>query len=208
MGNSTLQVLVRLYYKGEKYESTHSGTGGDFHGQDETIKKELAARILPHKGSRVLDVGTGFGKNVEFLSKLFPDDVKIWTIDPSEDTLENAKKVLREKNLGASVTFVKGGAENLPFEDGFFDLVVSVVVLHHLEALEAPIREMVRVLKRSGKLILVDWSPESHVLPFESRHRKEDFFEPEKVVSLIEKNGIPSPDLKEFQYWYLIEAVK
>lgn len=196
-----------MFYKGEKYDSPLTSSG-DFHGHGDEMRKELTSRIQPRTDSRVLDVGTGFGKNAEFLSNIFLNKGKIWTIDPSEDTIKNAEKMFREKNLGTDVTFVKGSAENLPFEDGFFDLVVSVVVLHHLEALEAPIREMLRVLKNGGKLILVDWSPESHVLPFESRHRKEDFFEPKKVISLIEKNGIASPQTTEFQYWYLVEAVK
>jgi ubiquinone/menaquinone biosynthesis C-methylase UbiE len=195
-----------LYYKGEKYESSVSNPG-DFHGRGENIRKELIARIVVREGLRVLDVGTGFGSNAGFLSDILRDKGKIWTLDPSAEAIMNAEKTLREKRLGRNVTFVEGTTEKLPFEDGFFDLVVSVVVLHHLQGLEKGIKEMLRVLKKGGRLILVDWNPESHVLPFTSRHRKEDFFEPEIVASFITNDGA-SPTTTEFQYWYIVEATK
>jgi ubiquinone/menaquinone biosynthesis C-methylase UbiE len=195
-----------LYYKGEKYESSISNPG-DFHGLGDNIRKELAARIVPRAGLKVLDIGTGFGSNVAFLSDILRNKGKIWTIDPSAEVLRNAEKTLREKGLGDNVIFIEGTTEKLPFEDGFFDMVVSVVVLHHLQGLERGIKEMLRVLKNGGKLVLVDWNPESHVLPFTSRHKKEDFFEPETVAALIRDDGA-SPTTTEFQYWYIVEAAK
>ena len=164
-------------------------------------------RILPQDNQKVLDIGTGFGRNVGFLSTMIRDKGRIWTLDPSDEVLKNAEKTLREKGLSHNVTFVKGTTEELPFEDGFFDMVVSVLVLHHLEGLEAGIKEMMRVLKKGGRLVLVDWNPESNVLPFTSHHKKEDFYEPEIVASLIKENGA-TPATTEFQYWYIVEAVK
>ena len=195
-----------MYYKGEKYESSISNPG-DFHGQGDSIRKELAARIYPQDGLKVLDIGTGFGSNVGFLSNIIQNTGKIWTLDPSDEVLKEAEKTLREKGLGYNVTFVKGTTEKLPFEDGFFDVVVSVVVLHHLQGLEGGIKEMLRVLKKGGRLVLVDWNTESYVLPFTSRHTKEDFFEPGIVASLIRDSGA-TPTTTEFQYWYIVEAVK
>ncbi len=195
-----------MYYKGEKYESSTCNQG-DFHGYGDCIRKELAKRITPIHGLRVLDVGTGFGSNASFLSGILQNKGKIWTLDPSAEVLKSAEKLLREEGLGSNVIFVEGTTERLPFEDNFFDIVVSVVVLHHLQALEMGIREMLRVLKKGGKLILADWNPESHVLPFTSRHEKEDFFQSEAVAAIIRKEGF-SPLTTEFLYWYIVEAVK
>jgi ubiquinone/menaquinone biosynthesis C-methylase UbiE len=195
-----------LYYKGEKYESSISNAG-DFHGEGDNIRKEIAARIFPQDGLKVLDIGTGFGSNVGFLSNIIQNKGRIWTLDPSEEVLKNAEKALRDRGLGYNVTFVKGTTEELPFENGFFDIVVSVVVLHHLQGLEGGIKEMLRVLRKDGRLILLDWNPESNVLPFTSRHKKEDFYEPEIVSSLMVDNGA-TPTTTEFQYWYIVEAVK
>jgi ubiquinone/menaquinone biosynthesis C-methylase UbiE len=195
-----------LYYKGEKYESSISNAG-DFHGQGDKIRNELSARIFPQDNLKVLDIGTGFGSNVEFLSNVIQNKGKIWTLDPSDEVLKNAEKTLNEKGLGGNVTFVKGTTERIPFGDSFFDIVVSVMVLHHLQGLEGGIKEMLKVLKKGGRLVLIDWNPESHVLPFTSRHKKEDFFEPENVASLIRKSGA-IPKITELQYWYIVEAIK
>jgi ubiquinone/menaquinone biosynthesis C-methylase UbiE len=200
------QLGDALYYKGEKYESAVNNPG-DFHGEGDKIRKELAKRIIPKDGFKVLDVGTGFGINAGFLASIIQKKGKIWTLDPSEEALKNAEKTLREKGLADNVTFVNGTTEKLPFENGFFDMVVSVVVLHHLQGLEEGLSEMLRVLKKDGRLVLVDWNGEANVLPFTSRHKKEDFFEPEVVTSLI-KNCGASLTTTEFQYWYIVEAVK
>jgi demethylmenaquinone methyltransferase / 2-methoxy-6-polyprenyl-1,4-benzoquinol methylase len=200
------QLGDALYYKGEKYESEVSNPG-DFHGEGDKIRKELAKRIFPKDGFKVLDVGTGFGINAGFLANIIHKKGRIWTLDPSEEALKNAEKSLREKGLADNMTFVNGTTEKLPFENNFFDMVVSVVVLHHLQGLEGGISEMLRVLKKRGKIVLVDWNGESNVLPFSSRHKKEDFFAPE-VVALLIKNRGALPTTTEFQYWYIVEAVK
>jgi len=199
-------LVDTLYYKGEKYESALSNSG-DFHGEGVNIRREIAERIFLKDGIKVLDVGTGFGSNAGFLANIIQNKGKTWTLDPSDEALKNAEKALREKGLAYNVTFVKGTTEKLPFGNDFFDMVVSVVVLHHLQGLEGDINEMLRVLKKGGRLVLIDWNPESHVLPFASRHQKEDFFEPEVVASLIKNRGA-SPTTTEFRYWYIVEAIK
>jgi ubiquinone/menaquinone biosynthesis C-methylase UbiE len=200
---------ARLYYQGEKIE-TPVTSSNDFHGEGESMRRELASRIPPPQkaGMKVLDIGTGFGNNVAFLSKILGDKSKIWTLDPSEDALKNAQEKLSIEGLASHVTFVKGNTEELPFESAFFDLVVSVVVLHHLRSLERALEEMLRVLKGDGgRLILIDWNREAHILPFSSRHDASDFFEPENIVSLL-KTADASATMKEFSHWYIIEATK
>ncbi len=120
------------------------------------------------------------GATLNFSRRFFRKEVRSGHLIPLEDALENAKKMLQEER---NITFVKGTTEELPFEDDFFDLVVSLVLLHHLQGLERGLQEMLRVLSKKGKLILIDWNPEAHVLPFASRHRKEDFFSAEIVYS-------------------------
>ena len=199
-----------MYYKGEKIDSQISKSSNDFHGQGERIRDELArALAIPAKKNgrsmKVLDIGTGYGHNITFLSKVLPRGRKIWTLDPSEDVLENAKKILQGEK---GITFVKGTTEELPFDDNFFDVVVSLVLLHHLKGLERGLGEMLRVLSKKGKLILIDWNPEAHILPFTSRHKKEDFFDAEIVHSALESFSALNLTMKKFQYWYIIEVTK
>jgi ubiquinone/menaquinone biosynthesis C-methylase UbiE len=195
-----------LYYKGEKYQPNHPKT--DFHGQGEAIRKELASRIHPSKGMRVLDIGTGFGRNLESLATLLRGEGKIWTLDPSNEVLENAEKAMREKQLDKNITFVNGTAENLPFEDNFFDLVISLMVLHHLPKVEAATKEIVRTLKNGGVVILSDWGKEAHELQFASRHEEKDFLDPQLVESLLKMENVSNVAISKFSNWYIVEAVK
>ena len=200
-----------LYYKGEKIEVDPKAVTNDFHGEGSKIRDEIRARILPPIPQlKILDIGTGYGHTVSFLRSILPDDCTIWTLDPSDEVVERVEKMMREAGQASNVKFVKASAEEIPFENNFFDVVVSVVLLHHLERLEHALMEMLRVVKGKGKgkVILVDYRPEAHVLNFASHHKREDFFEPERVASDLEKGGVALPYVKKFQYWYVIEASK
>jgi ubiquinone/menaquinone biosynthesis C-methylase UbiE len=91
--------------------------------------------------------------------------------------------------------------------DGFFDIMVSVMVMHHIEAVGGPIAEMSRVLKQGGRLIIADYSPKAHTLDSQSRHNEEDFFEP-NTVSMAAKASRLKPRVEDHGKWYLVEATR
>ena len=179
----------------------------DFHGFGNQIRGELAARIPSGKKLKVLDVGTGFGLNVAFLAQHLSGSSRIWTVDPSEEVLKNVKSELRAETA-ARVGFVKASADELDFEDGFFDFAVSVMVMHHIEKIRPVLRELVRVVKKGGRLLVVDYKPKAaHVLEFQTRHEESDFFEPATIEKQLEKQGT-SDKTKDSGVWYLVEATK
>lgn len=61
-----------------------------------------------------------------------------------------------EKDDMSNITFVKGYAEELPFLDDCFDIVISRLAFHHFVDVNAAFSEMVRVLKPGGKLVMID----------------------------------------------------
>jgi ubiquinone/menaquinone biosynthesis C-methylase UbiE len=200
-----------LYYKGEKYEPQHSPASSDFQGQGNDMRREILSRLAlelrpGERGLKVLDIGTGFGSNAAFLSTNLPKETKIWTLDPSEDLLKQVEEQFRTDDIGKNVVFVKGTIEKLPFDSAFFDLAISLAVLHHLQHLGQGFKEVWRVLKPTGKLLLVDFRPEAHVLGFKSRHEKNDFFDIEKSASILTKEGFFISYMKQFQYWYIVES--
>lgn len=199
-----------LYYKGKKVGVTHP-SGGDFHGHQDKIKAELGKRIPKNNKLRVLDIGTGFGSTAEFLSKHLARGSKLWTVDPSEEMLNNVIRKLAEEGVERRipVEFVQAEAANLNFDNDFFDVVVSVMVLHHIEDLNAVIEELMRVLKKGGKLLLVDYLPiAGKELEFHIKHRESDFFAPKEVIKSIEKVGVARTTLKRARLWYLVTAAK
>jgi len=194
-----------FHYKGEKMAVTSSNT--DLHGYGEEIRGELGRRIPRGKKLKVLDVGTGFGINVAFLARWLAKGSAVWTVDPSKEVLADVKAALDEESARL-VRFAVATADDLDFEDGFFDHVVSVMVLHHIEKLQPALKEMARVLKPGGKMVVVDYKPEaSHQLEFRTRHEEADFFAPEAVVKGIGRLGMKGTP-KDFGVWYLVEGKK
>lgn len=108
----------------------------------------LAESLVPE--GRVLDVGCGTGR---FLGAL-PDRYAAVGIDVSAGMLDFA----REKGLDVA----QAGGDDLPFDDGSFDLVATFAVLHHLidpAVVRATLREMVRVARPGGAVIVWDHNP-------------------------------------------------
>ncbi|MBI2587245.1 class I SAM-dependent methyltransferase [Candidatus Amesbacteria bacterium] len=94
-------------------------------------------------GGKILDVGCGGGY---FLAKL-PNSWQKWGIDISPVMVEKA----RERDLKK---IRLGKMENLPYADNFFDTVTALDVLEHVRREDVGLREMRRVLKPRGVLIL------------------------------------------------------
>lgn len=79
----------------------------------------------------------------------------ITCLDLTEAMLEQGKKLAKQEGI-QNISFVSGNAECLPFEDETFDLVITRLSLHHFVEPEKPYREMQRVLKKGGKLVIWD----------------------------------------------------
>ncbi len=101
---------------------------------------------------RVLDVATGPG----FIALLFAEHAQYVTgMDLTRALLEKAKGFQRERGL-ANVNFLEGDVEFLPFAEGTFNLVTCHKAFHHFPRPEQVLRELHRVLKKGGRLVLGD----------------------------------------------------
>ncbi|MRU16515.1 class I SAM-dependent methyltransferase [Roseovarius sp. A21] len=109
----------------------------------------LLDRIGPARGMLILDVGCGDGV---LATRLAQAGARVTGIDASADMIAAARR--RATAAGVEVDLVKGKAGNLPFPDEHFDCVVSVATLCFVDDPRPTIREMVRVLKPGGRLIL------------------------------------------------------
>jgi ubiquinone/menaquinone biosynthesis C-methylase UbiE len=100
---------------------------------------------------RVLDVGCGTGALLERLVGRFPQ-VTVVGVDPVPEMLAVARR-----RVPSTVELREGWAEELPFEDNAFDVVVSCSMFHYLRQPVAALMEMSRVLRPGGELIITDW---------------------------------------------------
>lgn len=100
------------------------------------------------KAKRILDIGCHGGRFTFEISKKFQSSA-IYGIDVSEAGIEYAQK--RYKNMH----FYVARAEKLPFRTNYFDMVTCFEVLEHIDEPMKVIREVVRVLKKSGNFIVL-----------------------------------------------------
>lgn len=96
------------------------------------------------------DLGCGTGQVAEALA---PFVKQVVAVDASEAMLTAARKRLKPL---ANVQVRRGELQTLPLGDGELDAAVTMLVLHHLPEPAAAIRELARVVKPGGKLLLVD----------------------------------------------------
>ena len=102
-------------------------------------------------GRLVLDVGAGSGRHSYHAHRL---GARVIAVDLGE-----AIHVAR-KNLPPEVLTVQADAEQLPFDEGTFDLVASIGVLHHLPSPERALREIARFVRPGGYLqVYLYWQP-------------------------------------------------
>jgi ubiquinone/menaquinone biosynthesis C-methylase UbiE len=102
--------------------------------------------IFPTK-SKILDIGCGNGRNMK------NNDYNFYGIDNCQNFVKLAKEVSPNVYLSDMTT--------LPFSDNFFDSIISIASFHHLSNIvrrNECLKEMHRVLKPNGKILLSIWS--------------------------------------------------
>jgi len=119
--------------------------------------EEIAVRSLLRtmEFQRVLDAATGTGRYAIYLAR---QGKQVAAIDDNEKMLAVAQRKAHARQL--SIEFRKENVSNLSFDDSSFDLVICALALSHLQDLSGPCRELVRVLRRGGHLIISDLHPE------------------------------------------------
>ena len=103
----------------------------------------------------ILDVGCGGGKTLSRLAELAPNG-KVFGIDHSADMVEYSKKINEKLIAQKRVEIVAGSVEKMSFKDGFFDLVTAFETYYFWRSFLDAVKEIKRVLKPSGKLLLVN----------------------------------------------------
>ena len=154
--------------------------------------------FLDKNCEHILDVGTGPGNFIKVLKETFPT-AKITGVDPMTELLDEAKRKYPD------VQFVQGVAERLPFPAGTFDVASISMALHHLTKVSKGLREIKRVVKKGGWIIIKeiisdDLNPAQEVQKMYHHFRSRidrilgvshhETFKKDQVIQMVEDSGI------------------
>lgn len=163
------------------------------------------------KNLKFLEIGFGNAKNMMFNPKNF------YGIDNCNKFIEIAKK----KNLNVKLS----DACLIDFDDNFFDVTISIAVIHHLSTYERrlkAINEMIRVTKPKGSMLLEIWAFENNnraisqdiLLPWKSNkskilNRYYHFFKKDEIINLINNfKNVKIINVSNEKFNWIIEFIK
>jgi len=115
--------------------------------------KKWIKKIIPHiKGNKLLEVSFGSGY---LMTQYASDKYEIFGIDYNEKMLKITTNKMKKLNIEAQLT--QSNVEKLPFPDNTFDTVINTMAFTGYPNGDNAMIELKRVLKRGGKLLLVDF---------------------------------------------------
>jgi len=129
-------------------------------GIDKAWRKKAVDQLRASAPREILDVATGTGDMALLLWKrLRPQHVT--GIDISEKMLAIGREKIRDKGLETSIELLSGDSERIKFSENSFDAVTVAFGVRNFEHLEQGLREMHRVLRPGGKLVVLEFSQPS-----------------------------------------------
>jgi ubiquinone/menaquinone biosynthesis C-methylase UbiE len=132
---------------------------------------------INEKDRKILEAGHGSGRNCIGLAEKFPKS-KITGIDLSKDSVMIARLGAKKRGL-KNASFIKGDIFHLPFKNNYFDVCFNQGVIEHFHDYESIIKEMIRVTKKGGKIIVA--VPNKHNL-----HRFYSAYQKKKKLNVAE----------------------
>jgi demethylmenaquinone methyltransferase/2-methoxy-6-polyprenyl-1,4-benzoquinol methylase len=119
-------------------------------------KRFAALQAAVRPGARILDIAGGTGDISRLLAKDAGPTGEVWLTDINGSMLGVGRDRLLDEGLALPVA--QCDAEHLPFPDGYFDLVTVAFGLRNMTHKDGALKEMCRVLKPGGKLMVLEFS--------------------------------------------------
>lgn len=153
--------MTDIDYGAIKTRQQAAWSAGDYAVVGTTLQivgESLCEALDLRSGSRVLDVAAGNGNATLAAARRWCD---VTSTDYVPTLLESGRK--RAEAEGHKVTFQEADAENLPFPDASFDVVLSTFGVMFTPDQQKAASEMARVCKPGGKIGLANWTPEGFI---------------------------------------------
>jgi ubiquinone/menaquinone biosynthesis C-methylase UbiE len=126
-------------------------------------RERLREIIEPTPGERVLEIGPGTGYYTLDLADWVGPEGAVEIFDLQPEMLDHTIRRARERGLW-NVNPTQGDAQELPYDDDSFDAAVLITVLGEIPDQEAALREIARVLRPGGRLIVGELLGDPHMV--------------------------------------------
>ena len=152
--------------------------------------KKFVSHITIPQNAKVLDISCGNGNELNIVHKYFPSTL-LYGIDMQQAEINKALKHCRRGNFQVAY------AENLPFENKSFDLIISCMTYHHYKNPAQVIKEVARVLTDEGMFYLGDIIPSYFFSKFYSNlhgcsepYHFESYYTKNNIEKVLKKYGL------------------
>jgi ArsR family transcriptional regulator len=158
---------------------------------DEALRSRAVTRLVA-PGLRVADVGTGTGILAGELARL---GMHVIAVDHSPRMLAAARAALANQGV-TGVELRAGEASALPIEAGSLDAAFAHMVLHYLPSPSDAIREMARVVRPGGVVVVVDFVRHDHEWMSQELGVTWLGFDPAEVAAWFAQAGLDAPNIE------------
>lgn len=181
------RVLAERRTKSQEFFTSSAGQWDRM--RDELFGERYHLAALPAFADAewsVGDLGCGTG---QLSAALAPFVARVIAVDASAPMLQAAKRRLQGLQGMTNVELRRGDLESLPIDDALLDAATMALVLHHLPEPDRALREVARVLKPGGRLLIVD------MLPHDRENYRQQMghvwlgFSEEHVRRILEESG-------------------
>ncbi len=136
------------------------------------LSRDALLRLLgPTPGERVLEVGPGTGYYTLEVARRLEQRGQLAALDLQQAMLDEMMRRAGAREL-SNVVPVQGDAQRMPFPDATFDAAFIVATLGEVPDRDQVLRELRRVLKSGGRLIVGEGQPDPHMVPLAALQRE------------------------------------
>lgn len=176
-----MNLIERIHKDGSSHDHTHDGTTHSHNapfwvrhydkivglvtmGRANKIHRDTLSLVNLQAGDVVLDAGCGTGKLILEAEKNVGHLGTAVGLDVEPAMIAQAKQ--KASKTGSHATFAVASIDDIPYPDNHFDVVFNSLVYHHLNETQKRegFKEVLRVLKPNGRLIVVDLNPTRRTL--------------------------------------------
>ncbi len=162
-------------------------------------ERSKLGKLFPYlpvkKGDRVLDAGCGTGRLIPFIKKAAGCEGQIVEMDFAQKMLRLAK----EKHSTPNINFVQSDAQQVPFREKSFDVVICFALLPHIPNKQRALKEFKTILKPKGSLFIAHTMSREELNSFHKKVKgpvTQDLLPGQKEMkTLLFKAGFQSPSI-------------